>query len=240
LYLFYPWILYPYDRIIQYSDESRWFSYGLGYRMSLLGNGIDTKSIKPVQMLNSWPNSKLRLIAVASFQFWHGYDRLLIGLKNYLLETSFSDNYLIEIIFVGSGDEDLNLQSLSERLELNDHVKFTGNLSGFELDEVFNNADICVGTLGSYRKNMSKSSTLKLREYTARGLPSILADEDIDFPESVPFIYRTSNDSAPIDFFKLLDWYDNFRSLEIGPSVIRKYSINVLDFEKKIHKMFII
>jgi glycosyltransferase involved in cell wall biosynthesis len=240
LYLFYPWILFPYNRIIQYSDESKWFSFGLNNRMSFLGNGIDTKSIKPVQMLNSWPDYKFSLIAVASFQFWHGYDRLLHGLKNYLLNKSFPKNNVVEIIFVGEGEEVFNLHSLSEELGLREYVKFTGNLSGADLDKVFNNVHICVGTLGSYRKNMNKSSTLKLREYTARGLPSILSDEDFDFPESLEFIYRVLNDPTPIDFVQLLDWYNKFRLSGISSEEIRKYAENNLDFEKKVYEMFVI
>jgi hypothetical protein len=54
-------------------------------------------------------------------------------------------------------------------------------------------ADVAIGTLALYRKDMGEASSLKVREYLARGIPTIVGYADTDFPEAPPFILRIPN-----------------------------------------------
>jgi len=46
-------------------------------------------------------------------------------------------------------------------------------------------ADVAIGALATYRKGMKETSTLKVREYLAYGLPVILDHHDPDFFEPI-------------------------------------------------------
>lgn len=54
-------------------------------------------------------------------------------------------------------------------------------------------ADVAIGTLGLYRKNMNEASAIKLREYLASGLPAIIGYLDTDFPDPPPFLLQIPN-----------------------------------------------
>ncbi len=53
-----------------------------------------------------------------------------------------------------------------------------GPKMGIELDQEFQSADLGMGTLGMHRKGLTSGSVLKLREYTARGIPSVIGYDD--------------------------------------------------------------
>lgn len=55
-------------------------------------------------------------------------------------------------------------------------------------------ADVAIGTLAVYRKRIGEGSSLKLREYLACGLPAIIAYNDTDFPDRVPFLLHLPNE----------------------------------------------
>lgn len=54
-------------------------------------------------------------------------------------------------------------------------------------------ADVAIGSLALYRNHMDEASPLKVREYLARGIPTIIGYEDTDFPEPVPFLLQIPN-----------------------------------------------
>ncbi|MBP2001948.1 glycosyltransferase involved in cell wall biosynthesis [Paenibacillus shirakamiensis] len=73
------------------------------------------------------------------------------------------------------------------------NMHFHGLLSRSEYQPLLSRADIAIGTLALYRKQMKEASPLKVREYLANGLPVITAYEDTDFPRPVPFILTLPN-----------------------------------------------
>ena len=88
---------------------------------------------------------------------------------------------------VGDGSELPLYKKLVEEYGLERRVRFYGFLSGEPLSQVYNRADIAVSCLGMYRKGMDRESSLKSREYSARGLP-IIAVSPVDiFPEDWPY-----------------------------------------------------
>lgn len=54
-------------------------------------------------------------------------------------------------------------------------------------------ADIAIGTMALHRKNMNEATPLKVREYLAFGLPTIIGYKDTDFPSGAPFLLELSN-----------------------------------------------
>lgn len=236
--LFYPWVLLPFSRIIQSGHEHPYFLIFLKRKTRLIGNGINVRSITQTDLSGLERNKKIIILCVAQLEIWHGYDRLLKSVKNYLEKdpTSFRN---FELLIVGDGNEKVNLQNLSRSLELERFVNFTGNLTGRDLDNVFIGANLAIASLGSFRVNLKISSPLKSREYTARGLPFVSADNDPDFPENTPFLFKVSNDNSDINFNNVLMWYFNLIDSGYDFNNIRKYAEINLDFKNKVDQMFL-
>lgn len=73
------------------------------------------------------------------------------------------------------------------------NLTFHGCLRADEYADLLARADVAVASLALHRKKMSEAATLKLREYLASGLPSILAYHDTDFPHPPPFLLQLPN-----------------------------------------------
>jgi glycosyltransferase involved in cell wall biosynthesis len=186
------------DRIVSYSDDKMIF----GIPVIPIQNGIDCSEL-PLRSADDHGQT-LNMVAVAQFAKWHGYDRLLKGLYLYYQENDTVD---IAVYFVGDGDELENLVDMVRRYNLSDHVYFKGFLSGKELDDVCNAADIGVCSLGIHRINLSVTSQLKSREYLARGIPMVSSSKIDIIPQDYPYCLYVSEDESPIDIKKLVEFY---------------------------------
>ncbi len=236
--LFYPWVLTPYSRVIQSGYEHPYFLIFLKSRTRLIGNGINVESIRQTDLSSADKNKKIIILCVAQLEIWHGYDRLLKSVKNYL-EAKVNSYKNFEIIIVGDGNEKVNLQELSHSFGLEKFVRFTGNLTGQDLDNVFASANLAIASLGSFRVNLIISSPLKSREYAARGLPFVSADNDPDFPENTPFQFKVANDNSDINFENILTWYFELLDSRYDFNKIRNFAESNLDFKNKVDKMFL-
>ena len=65
-----------------------------------------------------------------------------------------------------------------------------GFLNQLEYEPLIAGADAGIGPLSLYLAGKDESSPLKVREYLAYGLPTILGYRDTDFPEGVPFLLQ--------------------------------------------------
>jgi glycosyltransferase involved in cell wall biosynthesis len=236
--LFYPWVLIPYNRIIQSGYEHPYFLIFLKSKTRLIGNGINVESIQQTDLSSADRNKKIIILCVAQLEIWHGYDRLLKSVKNYLKSDINTFNNF-QLVIVGDGNEKKNLQKLSNSLELNEFVKFTGNLTGSDLDNVFDNANFAIASLASFRVNLKISSPLKSREYAARGLPFVSADNDPDFPNNTPFLFKVSNDDSDIIFKNVLSWYFELLDSKYDFNKVRHFAEVNLDFKNKVDEMFL-
>jgi len=142
----------------------------------------------------------LYLLFVANVSRWHGIDHIIRGIYEY------KNNHLICLHIVGNGKDIPNLKKLVDNLHLSKQVIFHGFKTGDELDSLFNSCHIAVGSLGLHRIGLSESSTLKVREYCARGIPYIIACGDPDFPDDYPYIFRVPPDESPIDIESVIDF----------------------------------
>ena len=107
-YLSGSWVLFPAHLIVQYANESPWFSLGVGYKTTKIGNGILITENKNHQYENAWDGfGTLNLIDVAQIADWHGFDRLI----NALADIDFNKlTYDIKFTIVGGGDSLPDLQ----------------------------------------------------------------------------------------------------------------------------------
>lgn len=226
------WVFIPANLVIQYADESHWFSFGLIKRTLKMGNGIVIRTETPLQSA-SWPNNELVLIGAAQLAYWHGFDRVLRAIHELQNEEM---GYQIRFIIAGDGGELQSLKELVTQLKLQNTVEFRGVLTGVELDKAFAESHVGIASLGLYRKNLTEASDLKTREYLSRGFMVIAAGNDIDFPNENPFRIEVPNDNSIEDLKQVLSGFKDRKLPE--PKLARAYAKENLSFEGKLRKVF--
>ena len=206
---------YYVDRIVTFSTDKRIF----GIQCVNISNAVDEKSIKPVSKMKKDENT-VRMIGVANLNFWHGYDRMILGLRNYYCKPSPTQ---VNFTIVGKGNETFynKLAELIQDNHLENYVKMVGSKSGKELEEFFNSSDIAIGSLGSHRKKIKETKTLKNVEYAMRGLPLVYAENNNDFDDK-EYVLKVSADETPINIDKIVEFVkgNNFDPISIRQSVL--------------------
>ncbi len=213
------------DKIITFSEDKEIFNIPC----ISIENGIDLEEVKLVEKKE---HKGINFISVSQCHFWHGIDRVLYSLLQYIKSGGKEE---IRFHIVGEGTETPKLKKIVENnIELQDMVTFYGFKSGEELDEIYNNSDIALGSLGFYRSGLEKGSTLKMREYCAKGLPFVVGYDDTSFSKDLSFYYQVSNDESLLDIEKIIEWYKN---LKVTPEEIRKYAEDNLSWDKQMKKV---
>ena len=160
------------DYIVTYSKDKEI------YRIPTIitSNGVDLEKIKPKKESRS---KDINMIAVANFSMWHGYDRIIEGLNNYY-KNDCKDN--VYLYLVGSGEYLKVYQSLIKKYNLEKYVFVLGAKSGYELDFVYNKCNIAIDACGRHRSGVYYNSSLKGKEYCAKGLPIVSGVEtELDY-----------------------------------------------------------
>lgn len=195
-----------------------------------LSNGIDVDAIRIAKQISKPLESEFTIVAVANLSFWHGYDRILAGLRDY------KDTNRVMLYVVGDLEPEYSrLKELAKEYSIEDKVIFTGRLSGQQLDEVFNKADVCVDALGRHRSGNEYNSSIKSKEYCARGLPFIKSHIDPAFANN-DFIYQATADETPIDIADVIQWRSNLSS-DIS-QIERTFAEQNLTWQKQFIKLF--
>ena len=211
------------NRVIFYAYENGWLSK-LSSNLKLYGNGIDVKAIKMKSSSNKIDGS-LSLVGVATIARWHGWEIVLNVISELKIE-----GYRILFHLVGDGPEKNNLQNLAERLKIQDQVIFHGMLNSNQLENIYENSQLGVGTLDWNSIGVSEASPLKYREYLSAGLPFFYDTFDPDFSETNLVSFRVKGKQNEIK--KLLKDIMKKNNLPT-PSYCRTFAEEKLDFSEK-------
>lgn len=181
-----------------------------------ISNGIDFSSIKLKQ--NNHKQSELHLIGVAEIHYWHGFDRIIAGIRDYYKNKADDCKVFFHIVGEFSGErEKKEILPLITENQLENYVILHGRLFGTALDELFDQADIGIGSLARHRSNITYIKTLKNREYAARGIPFIYSETDEDF-EDKPYILKVPADESPVSIRNIVKFAE---SVQMFPAEIR-------------------
>lgn len=203
------------NAIVTFSDKKEIFRQNT----ICISNGIDFSSIHMKQISNK--PDELHLIGVAEIHFWHGFDRIITGLRDYYKREEVSCDVFFHIIgeFSGTRERDEILPLIVDN-KLGNYVTLHGRQFGEELDKLFDLADLGIGSLGRHRSGITSIKTLKNREYAARGIPFIYSEIDADF-DAMEYVYKVPADESPVDIQKIILFYQQMvlSSLEIRESI---------------------
>ncbi len=188
------------DKIVYMGDETNniW-----GRPCLRISNGIDLNHVKLLRTTLPREIEPFTFVGVARLSFWHGYDRIINSFKDY------KGNVPIKLFIVGDGEPELTkLKNLVIKLNLKEQVFFLGALYGKDLDDVYLKSTICIDSLGRHRSGNIFNSSLKSKEYAAKGLPFIKSHKDEAF-EGQNFVYDVSADENNINIKSIITWYKN-------------------------------
>ncbi|MBR4920176.1 MAG: glycosyltransferase family 1 protein [Prevotella sp.] len=212
--------LYRYmDAMVTFSDAKEIF----GQKTINISNGVDFDSIPLHHCQQPIANGQLHLIGVAEVHPWHAFDRVIAGIGEYYSQQRKANSQQHKVYFHVVGGVHPNhmrvyFEPLIEKYQIRDKIIFHGTMFGKELDDVFNQCQFAIGSLGRHRSGITVIKTLKNREYATRGIPFIYSEQDSDFDHQ-QYVLKAPADETPIDIQKIIDFV-NSRSW--NPEEIRK------------------
>ena len=209
------------DAMVTFSDAKEIF----GQKTINISNGVDFDSI-PLHQPSaiSHQPSELHLIGVAEVHFWHAFDRVMTGIGEYYSHRPSAISHQKDVYFhiVGGVHPRYMKNCFAPILEkypnIKDKIIFHGTLFGQQLDDIFNQCQFAIGSLGRHRSGITVIKTLKNREYATRGIPFIYSEQDSDFDRQ-PYVIKAPADESPIDIHQIIDFMQDFK---MAPEDIRK------------------
>lgn len=208
------------EQLSQYIEKCTTYAdydsvFGIPCIPLLNGVDLDQKLIHDIRK----PDGTIVLIAVATMNKWHGYERIIQGMADYYADNG-TENIILRLI--GEGTESDKYRQLVERYKLQEHVEILGRLEGEELDQQYDKADIAIGTLAMYKINITHASPIKLGDYCARGIPFVYGYEDCGFSGKEEFALKVSNDSSPVDMKEIVRFYNRVKEHDFYVKQLRK------------------
>ena len=200
------------DAIVTFSEEDIIF----GQQTIRISNGIDFDSVR-MKNESHHPANELHLIGVAEIHRWHGFDRVFKGMADYYATPKEIKVYFHVVGYFFSPVEEAEITEIIKTHHLQPYVILYGKKHGDELDEIFDQCDFGIGSLGRHRVGIEHIKTLKNREYAARGIPFVYSETDTDF-DNMPYVLKMPADESAIKIEDVIKFY---QQLTITPQQIR-------------------
>lgn len=204
------------DYIITFYDG---YKELFGIPVIVIPNGFDFSTMSLVE--SELPTDGIHLIAVSSMREWHGYERMIEGLKAYYKEEKDPENFILHL--VGNGRDYGKYKALVEQYHLEPHVIMEGAMHGAELDKLYEKCAIGIDSLARHRSGITVLSSLKSREYGAKGLPMINSCKIDIIEDNFPYLLMVPADESPTDMKAVAMFYhkcfDGVTRQEVGKSI---------------------
>lgn len=208
------------DYIVTYSNDS----YIWGIKCINISNSVDFSKIKIKEKSSV---ESINMIGVALFSKWHGYDRLIKGIYEYYKNGG---QRIIHLYLVGGGSYYKKYKKLINDFSIGDHVHLIGPKYGEELDSIYNQCNIGIDSLARHRSKVYYNSSLKGKEYAAKGLPIVSGVKtELDFFESYKYYMRVPSDESPIKMDEIVTFFDNIYRNEKQDAIIKQ----IVEYNKK-------
>lgn len=201
-----------------------------GIPVVAIKNAIDPESYK-LRNAVTVPGV-IRLILVSTFWHWHGIDRLINGLIQYM---GNKPKYTVYLTLIGEGAELSKMRELADHPAVKENIFFFPSAYGGELNQFFDQADIAIGTLAVDRINLTECSALKHREYGARGIPFVYAGSDKSFDDK-DFVLSLPLAEKEVDFTLIEKFYERLSAqpAQFTPTAIKERVNKDLSWESQL------
>jgi len=193
-----------------------------------ISNGINVNNTV-MTGFKKFNGKDLDLVFVAnSLAPWHGIERLMQSMSYYKGPVK------IKLHVVGN----INRMSFSP-FHHDIDVQFHGYKAGHELDKLLASMNLGIASLGLYHNKMKEACPLKTREYTARGLPFVIAYIDPDLQQvdnKNRFFIEFENDQSMIDMELIVQFADQVSKNKEISTYMRYYALKHMDWSAKMVK----
>lgn len=189
-----------FDKIVTFSADDEIY----GIPTIKIANGVNYGMLPPKKITNC---SEINVIAVGLFDEWHGYDRFINGLNDYYLT---SKSRKVKLHLVGDGPALVKYKILVSKHGIQEYVKFYGFLCDASLDLVYDRSELALDALARHRSNVYYNSSLKGKEYCAKGFPIISGVKtELDNFNNYRYYMRVNPDETSIDIESIVKFYDS-------------------------------
>ncbi|MBQ2775355.1 MAG: hypothetical protein IJF40_05665 [Clostridia bacterium] len=195
-----------------------------GVPVTVIPNGFDFSRMNLVE--SELPSDGVHIIAVSAMREWHGYERIIEGMNNYYKDgEADKQNFILHL--VGDGREYGKYKGLVEQYRLEKHVIMEGAMYGEALDALYEKCALGIDSLARHRSGIDVLSSLKSREYGAKGIPMINSCKIDIIEDDFNYLLRVPADETPVDMNSVESFYNacygaGKSRLEIGEE-IRSY-----------------
>ncbi len=196
-------------------------------------NGISLDSIPKKK--HTPIDSEIHIIAVASMRYWQGFDRVISGISKY----SGKERLFFHLVGQNFDGSVQKWMKAAKDMRVESNVIYHGPLYSEQLTELFDICHVAVGALALHRRGGLNGSTLKVREYTARGIPFIYAYDDSSLDGNEWFAMRFQSGEESIDFEKVVPWLKQLYSRNNVVDEIRLFAHDYMSWEEQLKPVFI-
>lgn len=206
---------------------------GGNYTTMVGGDAVDVDKI----ILAERPilERELRMIflkGASTNAYFNGLDRIFYGIKNY------TGNYRLKLYLYGRNTN--SEKQLIEKLGIEERISIGNHIDQTVIEEIMRSVHIGLGAFGVHRKGIKSTTTIKTREYFARGVPFVFGHSDPDFSgkvEAEKYCLEFPANDSPVDFDKVLVWYKNLIQDPNYPFKMRNFAALNLDYSVKMLKL---
>ena len=176
-----------------------------GIPVTVIPNGFDFSRMELVK--EKLPEDAIHIVAVSAMREWHGYERMIEGMNEYYSSASSQRrNFILHL--VGDGREYGKYKALIDKYSLHDHIILEGAMYGEELDKLYEKCALGIDSLARHRSGINVLSSLKSREYGAKGIPFINSCKIDIIDEDFPYLLSVPADETPVDMTAVEAFYD--------------------------------
>lgn len=193
-----------------------------------LSNGVDISKFLKRNPINYDCDCIKFLFLSGSVNYWHGLDRFLNGLKQY------TGSRKIELTIAGLVHAEYKKYNY---INGNISVNFLNSLDGAELNTLFNDHHIGIGSLALHRMGLKEASVLKVREYIVRGMPFILGYKDTDLfnaDDFKHFYFEVKPDESFLNIEDVLRFADRVLTIKNYSQKMSELGGPLVDYKPKI------